>query len=150
MVQLGVSSETAITPTSVDECLRDRQLSFAFWHFLKLLYCSENLVFYLEIEEFKQSEESIIKFRAEEIFNKYFLSGSEYELTYIGPELSESILAELPSAHNSIFNTLQTIAWNILQADLFPKFLRSDVFESYLGTYSFYGIFLRTVRKWKI
>lgn len=117
----------------MDDCLRDRQLSFAFWHFLKLLYCSENLVFYLEVEEYKQSEESIIQYRAEQIFQKYFVSGSEYELAYVGDELSESIKGELSNAHTSTFNTVQTIAWNILQLDLFPKFLHSDVFAAYTG-----------------
>jgi hypothetical protein len=119
---------------TIEQCIQDEDLSVLFWTFLKEHYFMENLSFWLEIEDYKKiPDRTILKHRAEEIHEKYFKSGSEYELN-VGDDLKQALDKDLKNgATPNAFDAIQQTAWGILKVECFPKFLASDTFSKFKG-----------------
>ncbi len=105
---------------------------YLFRQFLHELYNSENLAFWLEVEEYKKLSEEERKDRSQEIYDKYFDPESKYELNVEG-KMKKDLASQLPSTDINIFLGLQESVWNVLEHDCFPKFLQSKMYQNYKG-----------------
>ncbi len=116
-----------LTNLKIEECLRDEKLSVAFWCFMRDQYAGENLAFWVEVEEYKQLSTDLKRLqRGEQIWSKYFKSGSDYELN-IGDEWKNQLVnnENLDIQAKYLFE-VQAVVWGLMKT-LFPKFLESEI-----------------------
>jgi len=121
------------------DVLRNPEALVKFRAFLAANFCEENLLFYLEVEEFKkQTWTSTEKMEDEikKIFLKYLIDGAPLEVNVTGDiraELSNKIDVETSSLVPSsitmdahIFDELQGAVLELMICDSLPKFLGSQ------------------------
>lgn len=96
----------------LEKVLADPECVLIFREFLKDSYSSENLAFIVEVENFKHlwsqgATDDAIKKRANDIFQKYFSTTSQYELNIPGP-ISEEVKVHHTLVANVSNSSLRT------------------------------------------
>lgn len=101
--------------------------------FLESKHCEENLLFWVEAQQFQFSHSSIsnesLISTAKEIFKKYFMDSSQFCLN-VDAEHVKHIKSSLESNVNrNMFSEAQYACLMLLKNDSVPKFLRSKEYS---------------------
>jgi len=115
--------------------LAEPDLVLIFRDFLKESLSSENLAFIIEVENFKDlwsngASPQHITIRANEIYNKYFKTSSDYELNVPGP-LLEELREKMKTPSSTIFNRIQLSIFKLMESDSYPRFIKSQLYKQY-------------------
>eukprot|EP01080_Neovahlkampfia_damariscottae_P011421 gene11421-4588_t len=135
-------------------CITDKICSKYFKKCLESQYCSENLIFYNSIKEFKQLESSEERKQlAESIMKEFFDIESQYELNIQASDIRDckSKFEEFKDDEFPItfFDDLLRKILTMLKIEEYHKFITSSHFEEYYRTYG-HNIFLeQQENKWK-
>ena len=76
------------------------------------------------------------QFRAKQIYDKYFSDKSQYQIN-----VSSNIVTQLKkrletqNIDSSLYQPAQSAVFSLLEMDSFPRFLQSEKYQSYKGTY---------------
>eukprot|EP01101_Sappina_pedata_P000599 TRINITY_DN1079_c0_g1_i1.p1 TRINITY_DN1079_c0_g1~~TRINITY_DN1079_c0_g1_i1.p1 ORF type:complete len:124 (-),score=36.16 TRINITY_DN1079_c0_g1_i1:365-736(-) len=90
--------ETFSTPSArqrqiLMDILAHPQLSFLFREFLRSNHCDEGYMFFMDVENFRMiQDQSDRKKEAQEIFDKFFCSTSQFEINIEGADSPETSL----------------------------------------------------------
>lgn len=133
---LEEESNTSNDASRIDffACMRDEPLSNLFWCFLREIYQQEKLSFWLAVEDYRSiSEIESRKKRAQEMLEKYFVLGSEYQVP-VDPEVSNYLYQSVEnSPTHELFDSIQDEVTSLLSNIYFPRFMRSELFARFLG-----------------
>jgi hypothetical protein len=110
-----------------------------FKEFLGSVHCQENIMFWLDVEDYKRSPASayFVK-QASKIFNKYVRAGAKQEVN-IPSDARAEVEAGLATAPPSLFNRAQLIIFKLMQNDLYPRFLKSPYLAEVLTEFKAQG-----------
>jgi len=120
---------------NVEAVLKDPTLYSIFKEWSIANLCSENLLFYADVEEFKrESDSGLLEQGAERIFGKFVKDGA-YNQINIDYETRKNITN---AVHNRCFNrdmfdAAQFLVMDLIKYDLLVKFLDSDSYREYKG-----------------
>jgi len=121
-------------PLNLDSTLNDSEASGLFMAFAKADISEENLEFWLEVAEFrkawdaKEDDEDGRKALANAVIETYLKSGAPKQVC-IGDRKVNDLIAEVAQGqgyHRDMFQMPETIAYNTLREDIFPRFDDSD------------------------
>jgi hypothetical protein len=119
-------------PETVASIMQNKELVYVFREFLHEVYNNENLSFWLEIERFRDLEEKEISERATEIWGKYFIPDSPYELN-IPHNLRKVVEEQRKTPNKKMFDSIQEHIKITLETDCLPHFLRSEKYKNFIG-----------------
>ncbi|KAI1882897.1 hypothetical protein AGOR_G00239630 [Albula goreensis] len=117
---------------SVDRLLECKSGQIAFREFLKTEYSEENILFWLEIEEYKKiksTEEMIAS--ANRIFSEYVEVESPKQIN-IDCGTRESITKNISQPNLESFDKAQRLIYSLMARDCYPRFLKSDIYQGLL------------------
>ena len=103
--QVLEDQETKKIAFHLKNILKDRDLCFIFLQWLQEQHCEENLLFYLEVELFKnpkETPEEILIFAANEIWEKYIPDNSEQAVN-VDSDLIQDML--IKKSHGQVDRT---------------------------------------------
>eukprot|EP01102_Stenamoeba_stenopodia_P006260 TRINITY_DN1713_c0_g1_i1.p1 TRINITY_DN1713_c0_g1~~TRINITY_DN1713_c0_g1_i1.p1 ORF type:complete len:204 (-),score=44.64 TRINITY_DN1713_c0_g1_i1:250-861(-) len=110
-------------------CLKDKDMCLLFWDFLCQNRSSENLIFWIEIENYRsiQGKQEMIS-KAREIQNDYLLPASSKEIN-IDDELVAAIKAKINNPDEKLFDAAQHWIFTLMWQDSWPKFVKTDAYK---------------------
>ncbi|EGC37415.1 hypothetical protein DICPUDRAFT_94082 [Dictyostelium purpureum] len=118
--------------SQLEQIIKDRNLALVFRQFLYNRFNNENFSFWLEAENYKYLDKSEMEARSKEIFAKYFLSTSKYELNINHQDrkdLEEKINNNVIT--NETFARIQQDIKKHMETDAIPLFLKSEDYKKY-------------------
>ncbi|KAG9338389.1 hypothetical protein JZ751_025793 [Albula glossodonta] len=100
--------------------------------FLKTEYSEENILFWLEIEEYKKikSTEEMIA-TANRIFSEFVEVESPKQIN-IDCGTRESITKNISQPNLESFDKAQRLIYSLMARDCYPRFLKSDIYQGLL------------------
>ena len=113
--------------------LSHKYLHKIFKLFLEERYASENLSFWMEIENFKLENSSLRTVHIDTIWKKYFTKDSIYEIN-----VDESVKIQLSSLisqgnnDSNLFDQAQKAIFRMLDMDHYRNFITSEPYKRYL------------------
>jgi len=121
--------------------LHDKDLAFLYREYLHDVYSSENLSFYLEVEDYHSCEDlQGLNERFAMIVSKYIDGDSGRQTNFSGQrrtefnELRPKILEAPLELKRKAFDKLQTEIWENMCVESFPNFLVSEKFKLFKGS----------------
>ncbi|XP_078489472.1 uncharacterized protein LOC100178527 isoform X2 [Ciona intestinalis] len=108
------SSSLALLLTRKDEVA-------AFRSFLQSEFSEENLNFWLECENYKQTKQNKIRKTAVKIYEQYLAVGSSNEIN-VDARTRDTVKANLSNPNIEIFNQAQTRIFKLMESDSFRRF----------------------------
>lgn len=129
------SKSNKFSDINVDLVLSDAALYSAFkdWSIANL--CSENLLFYVDVEEFKKTEDiEQLEQQGERIFEKFVKDGA-YNQINLDHETRQDITRSVHNRyyHKDMFKGAQYLVMDLIKYDLLVKFAESDIYREYKG-----------------
>lgn len=111
---------------SLENLLEDPEGVKLFRNFLKREFSEENVLFWLECEEFKKiQDENLLHGKAQQIYKTYLCSKAATQVNVEGQSrLTENMLAH---PHPFMFQKLQEQIFTLMKYDSYNRFLKSDV-----------------------
>jgi len=111
--------------------LKDPRLAQILGEYLEKMYCKENLMFWRDVEEYKNiTSPDKLREYANLILKNYLESGAPHSVSVdyivsenIKKELNEKIIPDL-----NLFCEAQECILQLLLTDIFPKFLKSELY----------------------
>ncbi|KAL6060566.1 hypothetical protein QOT17_013482 [Balamuthia mandrillaris] len=117
--------------------LEEPSLALAFRQYLHEVYSNENLAFWLAVENYRALEtEEERRQRAQEMWTLFFVSPSQYEINIDAASKRELEGAIKESAPAELFDRCQESIWKLMVQQLFPEFLKSELYEKYCKGFS--------------
>eukprot|EP01114_Cavostelium_apophysatum_P017752 TRINITY_DN5346_c0_g1_i3.p1 TRINITY_DN5346_c0_g1~~TRINITY_DN5346_c0_g1_i3.p1 ORF type:complete len:812 (-),score=167.62 TRINITY_DN5346_c0_g1_i3:976-3411(-) len=132
------SLERGLSGMDLETCIKNEKASILFWVFLRSCYHQETYSFWLATEEYRNITDPVLrKRRAVEMHEKYFKSGSEYELS-VDDEIKVMIDRETGKIDPSpeIFDEVQFEVWQNLAYLFYPKFQQSSYYRELFSSES--------------
>jgi len=100
--------------------------------FLESEYSSENIKFFLEVEQFRQTDNFIDRIKkADHIRTKYMLPDSKHQIN-ISSNALKTIESELLQCEKDLFDKVQKEIYKLMELDSFLRFLNSEYYKKYL------------------
>lgn len=129
----GGTIPKSITDASVEHFLHDPHNYALFLKWAVDNLCSENLFFYVDVENFKniQNEEEAKK-EAERIYHRYIEDDAEMEVN-LGFESKKEVRDGLQNPSRNMFDQSQYTVHELIKYDLLSKFLDSDDYRATQG-----------------
>jgi len=127
------SKSSPVQRESLEHILKDRLLCNLFHDWATQNLCSENLLFYDEVENYKKIRDpNFMKAEAERIFSKYvrLRSVAQVNLDY---ECRENIEADLSHPTSTLFDEAKFAVLDLIKYDLYLKFIDSDIYRNFKG-----------------
>ena len=115
-------------PQDFFSLLRHPKYVTVFEEWLRSDHSFENLLFWKEVEEYKELPPDQLVTRAKAIMTRYFELGSEYEINldhYQKINLKERCGNPTPD----LFDEIQISIFLLMRLDSYPKFIESDAFR---------------------
>ncbi|XP_056149051.1 regulator of G-protein signaling 13-like [Lampris incognitus] len=121
---------------SLEGLLSSKYGMLTFQAFLKSEFSEENIEFWLVCEDYKKIKSSFrMSSRAKKIFKCYIQPGSPREIN-IDHKTRELIRHHMKTPTTVCFDEAQKIVYGLMERDSYPRFLRSDVYRTMLGSTS--------------
>ncbi|XP_005742068.1 regulator of G-protein signaling 21, partial [Pundamilia nyererei] len=117
---------------SVDKVLSCKAGQIAFREFLKSEYSEENILFWLDCEEYKKIKtvpEMISS--ANRIYSEFVQTEAPRQIN-IDCTTRESITNNISKPTLTSFDTAQKHIYSLLARDCYPRFLKSDIYQGLL------------------
>jgi len=118
---------------SLENILKDKLLSELFHDWAAQNLCSENLLFFYEVEKYKAIKDPfLMKAEAHRIYAKFVRprSVAEVNLDY---DCREAIEEELANPSTTIFDDAKYVIHDLIKYDLYLKFTDSDIYRNFKG-----------------
>eukprot|EP00753_Platysulcus_tardus_P009247 PLAT1885.1.p1 GENE.PLAT1885.1~~PLAT1885.1.p1 ORF type:complete len:890 (+),score=197.41 PLAT1885.1:49-2718(+) len=97
-------------------------------NYLASTYCEENILFWLEVEEFKMLPKSeFMKVQARKIYDKYVRPGALLEVN-LGGDVRRELIARLEAPSPTLFKRAQAAIERLQRVDIYPRFVRTSLF----------------------
>lgn len=112
----------------MDAILNDKEKLDLFVAFCERRYCSENIHFWIALQEYKQLEEDILReMRACALYDKYVKPGSPLQVNLDGP-LVEQVASriEVKDTPANLFDEIEERVYMLMHTDSLPAFLKSE------------------------
>ncbi|KAM3866021.1 regulator of G-protein signaling 21-like [Diretmus argenteus] len=121
---------------SLERLLASKYGMMTFQAFLKSEFSDENVEFWLVCEDFKKIKSSFrMSSRAKKIFKHYIQAEAPREIN-IDHKTRELISWNVKAATTVCFDEAQRIVYGLMERDSYPRFLRSDIYRTLLGSTS--------------
>jgi len=107
---------------------RKRQQEFI--SFCETIFSEENPLFYLEVERYKRTPDADRLDAANDVIQKYIVPGADFEIgcaPAVKKEIQMRMAADPPKLTPDMFDAAQKHVFGIMQQDILPKFLETDV-----------------------
>jgi len=119
------------------DILSDEELALLFRSYLHDLACSENLSFWLEVEEFRNLSDKVKQVRSKRaagMFKKYFDPSSKYVIN-ADVDLKKAVEKKIKenAIDSNLFDDLQHSVYLMLEYDSYRKFVNSPTFQQFLA-----------------
>ncbi|XP_043074829.1 regulator of G-protein signaling 21 isoform X1 [Puntigrus tetrazona] len=117
---------------SIEKLLSCKAGQAAFQDFLKSEYSEENILFWLACEEYKKisSAPEMIS-RANQIYTEFVQTEAPRQVN-IDSGTRTNITNNISEPNLSSFDTAQKMIFSLMARDCYPRFLKSDVYQSIL------------------
>jgi regulator of G-protein signaling len=115
-------------PTDFFSLLRHPKYAPVFEEWLKEDHSYENLMFWREVEEFKELPPDQLPGAAAAIQTKYFELGSEYEIN-LDHHQKINLKEKCNNPTPDMFDEIQISIFLLMRLDSYPKFMESDKFR---------------------
>ncbi|XP_042561773.1 regulator of G-protein signaling 21-like [Clupea harengus] len=126
--------ETLLWSQSLENLLKSKYGMAAFQVFLKSEFSNENIEFWLICDEYKKIRTSSrLTSRAKKIFESYIEANAPKEIN-IDHQTRDIIRQNLKSPNMSCFDEAQRIVYSLMEKDSYPRFLRSDIYNSLIAS----------------
>ena len=118
---------------SLIHILSNKYLHRIFKLFLEERYASENLSFWMEIENYKLENASLRTIHIDTIWKKYFTKDSIYEIN-IDEAVKTQTHSLISQSHNdsNLFDQAQKAIFRMLEMDHYREFILSEPYKRYL------------------
>ncbi|XP_028656172.1 regulator of G-protein signaling 1-like [Erpetoichthys calabaricus] len=117
---------------SLDHLLCHRYGVAAFRAFLKSEFSDENLGFWLDCEDYKQTKSSSqLARKAKKIYNQYIIPQAPTEVN-LDSKTREDTSQHIHHPTHTTFDQAQKRVYGLMEKDSYPRFLRSDLYLSLL------------------
>ncbi|PRP87959.1 hypothetical protein PROFUN_02696 [Planoprotostelium fungivorum] len=114
---------------SLNELVKDRDMVLLYREYLHDLHSSENLSFWMEVENYKNLPQEELEVVGREIYDKYISKDSPYEIN-IDSKMRKQVVASVAVGYTqNIFTPIQNAIWKSMELDTFPKFLQSPAYK---------------------
>ncbi|XP_030017279.1 regulator of G-protein signaling 21-like [Sphaeramia orbicularis] len=121
---------------SLDRLLTSKYGLKIFQAFLKSEFSDENIEFWLVCEDFKKIKSSFrMTCRAKKIFKHYIQAEAPREIN-IDHKTRELIRRNIKAPTAVCFDDAQTIVFGLMEKDSYPRFLRSDIYQTFMESTS--------------
>jgi len=114
------------TPYHLNEIMAERERREPFMRFCRQIYCDENPMFFIAVENFRRCPDGTDtqQAKAEEIHEEFLKNGANKEIS-APPQLRATVRDEITSKQCSskMFDSLQKIVLSIMRVDLLPQYL---------------------------
>lgn len=110
------------------------ELAEKFRKFLEKLHCEENLLFWIDAQQFRFTHSSVhldtLQAQAHMLYKKYFEKGSQFCVN-VDAQIQEQLQTALENEEISrkMFDDAQKACFLLLKNDSVPKFLKSKEFK---------------------
>ncbi len=104
-----------------------------FYTFMKSTFCTENLKFWIEVDEFKSIDPQnvdLIKQRAKIIFDKYFGNAEEVNVSALA---RANLWKNMDNPQLTVFDECQKQIFDLMRMDSLPKFRRTQSYKDAKG-----------------
>ncbi|XP_022662969.1 regulator of G-protein signaling 7-like [Varroa destructor] len=116
---------------SIEELLSDPRGFREFEIYLRKEYSHENILFWKAVQDLKKGSPSNIAQKVQAIFDEYLASGAACEVNLDSATMEHTMEAiKRPTRYT--FENAQQHAFTLMQTDTYPRFLRSEHFNSLL------------------
>uniref|UniRef100_A0A8C1PCM8 Regulator of G-protein signaling 1 n=1 Tax=Cyprinus carpio TaxID=7962 RepID=A0A8C1PCM8_CYPCA len=117
---------------SIEKLLSCKAGQMAFQDFLKSEYSEENILFWLACEEYKKitSPPEMIS-RANQIYTEFVQTEAPRQVN-IDSGTRTNITNNISEPNLSSFDTAQKMIFSLMARDCYPRFLKSDFYQSIL------------------
>ncbi|KAG7247919.1 hypothetical protein CRUP_032086 [Coryphaenoides rupestris] len=107
-----------------------------FQAFLKAEFSDENLEFWLVCEDYKKVKCSFrLSAKARKIFKCHVQAGAPREIN-IDHKTRELVKRNLEAPSTACFHEAQSVAYDLMERDSYPRFLRSGIYRTLLDSTS--------------
>jgi len=109
-----------VNDLSLEDVVLDRNVMLKFIFWLHKQYCAENILFWLETQNFKYliTDEDLIP-EVNRIYDRYF---GDFSLNLDEPMIVEELKEKLKLPDRTLFMQSQNAIWALLKYECFPKF----------------------------
>jgi hypothetical protein len=101
--------------------------------FVTKKFCGETLSFWTAIEHYRNLDPSQYFSHAKAIYDSYLIRGAEKEVNIENEQRD----LDLSDPQKTTFDHLQRIAWQLLVTSDYPKFVTSQEYKHFIGSYYF-------------
>lgn len=118
----------------LESILKDTNARNVFMDFCQQRQCVESLMFWLDVESFRLmgEDEVQMKKRANEIYAKYLVPASPYELN-LSYKMRQEAKKNMTDPSITSFNNVQKEIFVLMVHGVFDHFLRSDAYQKWKG-----------------
>lgn len=121
---------------SLERLLTSKYGMKIFQTFLKSEFSDENLEFWVVCEDYKKIRSSFrMSSRAKKIFKRYIQPEAPREIN-IDQKTRELIRRNMKAPSPMCFDDAQKIVYGLMERDSYPRFLKSDVYMTFLDSTS--------------
>ncbi|XP_026873928.1 regulator of G-protein signaling 21-like isoform X2 [Electrophorus electricus] len=104
--------------------------------FLKAEYSDENIEFWLTCEDYKKTKSSFrMTSKAKKIYGQFVKEESPKEIN-IDYQTRENIKRNVKSPTAQCFDEAQRIVYGLMERDSYPRFLRSEMYNTLLDSFT--------------
>ena len=122
------SSSQVLASSEFSENLQNEIFLKAFKDYCQREYNVENLLFWLDVEAFRGSDDSQRVISGQKIYNTYIAAEAPLQIN-ISQALRTSLPQPLPSpVPTDIFNEMQHHVFDMMKIDSLPRFSKTDAF----------------------
>eukprot|EP00743_Colponemidia_sp_Colp-15_P004384 GILK01004728.1.p1 GENE.GILK01004728.1~~GILK01004728.1.p1 ORF type:complete len:435 (+),score=25.82 GILK01004728.1:76-1305(+) len=121
---------TSDTVESLDRLLRDPVGIVYFQKYLVNQFSVENLLFWVEVELFKDLtplDPEVQVEKVQHILNSYFTPEAKLQLRGIPDEFKVQLLSKANAPHRAMFNAVQQFVFDRMEQEVYPRFRESSV-----------------------
>ncbi|MBN3281497.1 RGS3 protein, partial [Polyodon spathula] len=126
------TEEALLWSQSLEKLLESKYGMTTFRAFLRSEFSDENIEFWLTCEDFKKVKSSRLSSKAKKIYEHYIRAEAPKEIN-IDHHTRETINSNVQSPTIHCFDDAQKIVYGLMERDSYPRFLRSDIYQTLSG-----------------
>ncbi|KAK1165350.1 regulator of G-protein signaling 21-like [Acipenser oxyrinchus oxyrinchus] len=126
------TEEALLWSQSLEKLLESKYGMTTFRAFLRSEFSDENIEFWLTCEDFKKVKSSRLSSKAKKIYEHYIRAEAPKEIN-IDHHTRETIKANVQNPTIHCFDDAQKIVYGLMERDSYPRFLRSDIYQTLSG-----------------
>lgn len=126
--QKGIAETAKLWADRFEELLADQRGVEIFRLFLRSEYSEENMTFWIACEQLKRTRSFRVTPRAKRIFKQYIEVNAPHEVN-LDYDTKQRLRDYMKQPHRTMFDEAQRKVREMLSADAYPRFIRSDAYR---------------------